>query len=106
MFHYATVLGPASAPQVAQELGSRWPRLRAGDNLADPPRDDLVPADLGQLVAFVASFLSAFGQSLEPGDLILSGSYTARALSVSPGDEALAEFGPLGTVSVRVTASG
>jgi 2-keto-4-pentenoate hydratase len=72
--------------------------------LADAPRDDLVPADLGQLVAFASSFLFAFGQSLESGDLLLSGSYTAKALSISPGDEALAEFGPLGTVSVRVAA--
>jgi 2-keto-4-pentenoate hydratase len=104
MFHEAAVLGPASALRLAQGLGSRWPRLRAGDNVADSPRDDLVPADLGQLVAFVASFLSAFGHALEPGDLLLSGSYTAKALSISPGDEALAEFGPLGAVSVRVSA--
>jgi len=104
MFHEAVVLGPPAAPQIAQELGSRWPRLRVGNNLADSPRDDLVSADLGQLVAFVSSFLFAFGQSLESGDLLLSGSYTAKALSISPGDEALAEFGPLGTVSVRVAA--
>jgi 2-keto-4-pentenoate hydratase len=58
--------------------------------------------DLGKLVAFAADFLAAFGQSLAEGDLLLSGAYLARAPGISAGDSAVAEFGKLGAVSVRL----
>lgn len=102
MFHEAAVLGPAAALEDARDLGRQWPRLRVGDAPAGAPRDDLVPADLGELVAFAASLLAEFGESLEPGDLLLSGAYLAKAQGIGPGEEAVAEFGALGTVSLRV----
>jgi len=104
MFHDATVLGPSASLDAARDLGSAYPVLRVGGRSSDPPRGDLVPADPGELVAFVASYLAAFGESLEPGDLVLSGSYTARAVEIHAGEEAVAEFGDLGSVSARVAS--
>lgn len=104
MFHHATVLGPASLPGVARELGSRWPLLRLDGVTRGEPRSDLVPADLGALVAFVAGYLAAFGERLEAGDVVLSGSFTARAVPVGAGQQATAEFGPLGVVAARFAA--
>jgi 2-keto-4-pentenoate hydratase len=104
MFHDATILGPPASLEAAHDLGAELPILRVGSQFSDPPRRDLVPADLGQLVVFVAGYLAAFGQSLEPDDLLLSGSYTAKALAIEAGEEAVAEFGPLGIVSASVAA--
>jgi 2-keto-4-pentenoate hydratase len=67
-------------------------------------RVDLVSSDLAELVAFVAAYLAAFGHTLDRGDLVLSGSYTPKAVAPAPGEGASAEFGPLGTVSVRLSA--
>jgi 2-keto-4-pentenoate hydratase len=104
MFHAATVLGPARALADAADLGSRWPEIEAGGATGPAPRGDLVPADLGELVAFVASFLAAFGERLEAGDIVLSGSFTDRALRLRRGEEACARFGALGEVRVRIDA--
>lgn len=101
MFHEATILG-APAPLSALDgldLGGQWPLLRSQENQAEAPRADLVPVDLAELVAFAAAYLAAFGESLEAGDLILSGSFTAKALPVAAGEEAIASFGTLGEVS-------
>jgi len=100
MFHDATVLGPPAPLEAARDLGHRWPLLRVGLGRSDPPRSDLVPPDFGELVAFVAAYLAAFGQSLETGDLLLSGSYIAEAASLEAEQKATANFGDLGSVSV------
>jgi len=105
MFHRATVLGLPADFATAAELGTRWPALRVGERTGDSPRSDLVPSDLGELVVFAADYLAAFGEALEPGDLILSGSYLARAAPWSAGDEVVADFGPLGAVSARAAAA-
>lgn len=102
MFHAASVIGDACDPASATALGRQWPRFTVGGRDAGPVRDDLVPDDLGALVAFVAGYLAAFGHALEAGDVLLSGSFTARAVRAEPGDEAVADFGPLGGVSVRL----
>lgn len=104
MFHDATVLGPPDSLEATRELGHTLPILRVGAQASDPPRADLVSSDLGELVALVAEYLAAFGQSLEPGDLVLSGSYTVEASAIRAGEEAVADFGSLGTVSVRFVA--
>ncbi len=104
MFHEAAVVGPPAPFESARGLGSEFPILRVGTRLSEPPRVDLVPTDLGEIVAFVAEYLAAFGQSLEPHDLILSGSYTAKAVAIEATEEAVAQFGVLGTVRARVVA--
>lgn len=102
MFHEATVLGDPMPVAEAHELGTTWPRLSIAGQEPSIPRSDLVPSDLGELVAFAADFLAAFEQSLKEGDLLLSGAYLARAPGISAGDSAVAEFGRMGAVSVRV----
>ncbi len=103
MFHDATVLGPPAPLEAVRGLGAEWPALRVGERSADPPRADLVPDDLGGLLAFAAAYLDVFGESLEPDDLVLSGSYCARAAPLVAGEEVVAEFGPAGRVCARVS---
>ena len=50
-------------------------------------------------VAWLANKLSQIGRSMEPGHLILSGSFTRPVWAVA-GDTITADFGSLGTVSV------
>lgn len=102
MFHDATVLGPPSSLKTASELGRDWPILRVAGGTDHSPRGDLVPEDFGELIAFVASYLGAFGQSLLSGEIVLSGSYIPRAAAISPGEEVIGEFGPVGRVSVKL----
>lgn len=51
-------------------------------------------------VAWLANKLGPLGQGLEPGQLVLSGSFT-RPVEVGPDDTINADYGPLGTVSCR-----
>jgi 2-keto-4-pentenoate hydratase len=102
MFHEATVLGPAIPADAVVGLGRDRPRLRSGTGQAEAPRADLVPSDPAELLRFVADFLAAFDERLVEGDLVLSGSYTAKAAPIAAGEGAAADYGPLGTVSVRV----
>ena len=72
---------------------------------AGAPRGDLVPGDPGEIVSFVARYLEAFGAHLEAGDLILAGSYVPQALAITAGEEAIADYGKLGRVSVRAVST-
>lgn len=49
-------------------------------------------------VAWLANKLDAQGSGLDPGQLVLSGSFT-RPIEVAPGDVVHADYGPLGVVS-------
>jgi 2-oxo-hept-3-ene-1,7-dioate hydratase len=51
-------------------------------------------------VAWLANKLAAHGDVLEPGEIILAGSFT-RPMWVKPGDTVLADYKDLGTVSCR-----
>jgi 2-oxo-hept-3-ene-1,7-dioate hydratase len=53
----------------------------------------------GNGVAWLANRLAPHGVSLEPGEVILSGSFT-KPVFAEPGDVFVADYGPLGTVSV------
>lgn len=53
----------------------------------------------GNGVAWLANRLAPHGVSLEPGEVILSGSFT-KPVFAEPGDSFVADYGPLGTVSV------
>jgi 2-keto-4-pentenoate hydratase len=101
LFHEATVLGAQTGASAHAELGTRLPEMTLNGTVVGPPRSDTVPADLGEIVAAVARLLGAVGQALEPGDLILCGSYTTP-LPVAAGDTVSADFGTLGTVELRV----
>lgn len=51
-------------------------------------------------IAWLANKLAPFGTTLEPGHMILSGSFT-RPVWAAQGDTLMADFGRLGTVSVQ-----
>ncbi len=53
-------------------------------------------------VAWLANKMAPFGTVLEPGHMLLSGSFT-RPVWAARGDTLMADFGPLGTVSVQFT---
>jgi 2-oxo-hept-3-ene-1,7-dioate hydratase len=53
----------------------------------------------GNGVAWLANRLASHGVSLNPGEVILSGSFT-KPVFAEPGDTFVADYGPLGTVSV------
>jgi len=103
LFHEATVLGAQTGARVYPELGTRQPEVTLNGAPIGPPRSDTVPAELGELVATVARMLGVHGQALQPGDLLLCGSYT-NPVAVAAGDVVTADFGALGTVELRVTA--
>jgi 2-keto-4-pentenoate hydratase len=102
MFHAGCVLGAERPAAAADEPRTRRPLLRVGGAEPVAPRADLVPAHLGELLAFAAGFLARFGESLEAGDVLLSGAFAERAAPLPPGATAEADFGPLGRVGVRV----
>ena len=51
-------------------------------------------------VAWLANRLAMHGESLEPGQIVLGGSFTAPIFARA-GDSFHADYGPLGTISVR-----
>jgi 2-oxo-hept-3-ene-1,7-dioate hydratase len=53
----------------------------------------------GNGVAWLANRLAPHGVSLNPGEVILSGSFT-KPVFAEPGDTFVADYGPLGTVSL------
>ncbi len=102
MFHAGCILGASGPVDAAAELGVRWPVLQVGERIAPSPRADLVPSHLGALLRFAAGLLAHFGEELRAGDLLMSGSYTERAVALAPHSEVLADFGPLGRVGVAI----
>ncbi|MBN9670999.1 2-oxo-hept-4-ene-1,7-dioate hydratase [Roseibium aggregatum] len=53
-------------------------------------------------IAWLANKLGPFGTTLQPGQLMLSGSFT-RPVWAAKGDTLHADFGPLGSVAVQFT---
>lgn len=60
-----------------------------------------VLGDPAAAVAWLANTLGRFGEALEPGQVLLSGSLTT-AVFIHPGDTVTADFGPLGEVRLEV----
>ncbi|MCX5043286.1 2-keto-4-pentenoate hydratase [Aldersonia sp. NBC_00410] len=72
---------------------------RNGERIAEG-RSDAVLGDPVIAVAWLARKVAGFGVRLEAGDIVLPGSCT-RAIDARPGDEFLAEFTGLGSVSLQ-----
>lgn len=104
MFHHAIVLGAFVALPASGSLAiAQAVTFRAGEQASEPARADLVPASAGELVRSVAARLAECGEALVAGDLIMSGSFCARALPLRPGDEAWAVLGEFGQVRCRLS---
>jgi len=104
VLHLATVVGAFAPPERARELGTRWPKLEVTGQPPTAIGEGLVPSDLQSSIDYAAELLGAFGERLVPGDLILAGSYAAGVPPLDRGATALAEFGPLGSVSITRSA--
>jgi 2-keto-4-pentenoate hydratase len=90
----APVRADASPDEARGAIGAVSPALE----LVDYAR---ARADLEAAVALVAQRLAEVGETLQAGDLILSGSYTIP-LPLAPGETVTADFGALGRVSVTL----
>lgn len=51
-------------------------------------------------VAWLANKIAPYGEGLEPGEIVLGGSFT-RPVACAAGDTFHADYGPLGSISVR-----
>jgi 2-keto-4-pentenoate hydratase len=106
MFHAAWVIGSEQPAERAEALGTRWPILQLPGVPPPEIRADLVPEHLGDAAVFAARFLADFGEALEAGDWLLSGSYCARAQAIDGVSEVRADFGRLGDVRLRIGRAG
>ena len=96
----ALILG--GNPVRPQDIDMRWVGCIFHRN-ADIEETGIAAGVLGHpamAIAWLANKLAAFDVTLEPGHFILSGSFT-RPVWADPGDSLHADFGPLGSVSVR-----
>ena len=97
IFHEAVIFGTELPPAVLAESEKLWPVGRRNTKCVRTPEPAMIPTDLPALVLLVARTLSRYGQRLEPGDRIISGSFILP-LIVEPGDQIEVDFGFLGKV--------
>jgi 2-keto-4-pentenoate hydratase len=73
-------------------------------NISDPLALQKLTGELVNIVRHTASLLAAFGESLEAGQIIITGSITPPIL-VEPGEEIVFQLVPINTVSIRFAPS-
>jgi 2-oxo-hept-3-ene-1,7-dioate hydratase len=97
IFHEAVIFGAELPPSVLAQGENLWPVGRRNSKCVRTPEPAMIPTDLPALILLVARTLSRYGQQLEPGDRIISGSFIVP-LVVEPGDQIEVDFGFLGKV--------
>lgn len=75
--------------------------LRRNGEVAATGRGDAVLGSPLEATAWAANTLGSLGETLEPGQIIMPGALHA-AVGIEPGDELVADFAGLGTVTLRV----
>ena len=76
--------------------------IRKGTQFANTNAPEALTGKLGDIVAHVANTLSAFGEKLSAGDVIITGSITPPIM-LETGDDALTHaLDPIGEVSVQL----
>jgi hypothetical protein len=98
VFHRAVAFGPTGSELPADGVDTR---LLVNGDLRDSGRSAF---DLGEKVRAAARVLTAVGERLEPGDVVITGS-AVPPLSVAPGETVTAELGPLGALTVVLRAA-
>lgn len=81
-----------AAHQVKAQVVGRYERTGVGSNVLGDPRKAL---------AWIVNELSGIGIGALAGELVTTGTCVVP-LEVQPGDEVIADFGVLGTISVRL----
>lgn len=100
----AVVVGTGITPAAGIDLRSIGMRFRCNDEWIAAGNGAAALGDPAAVVAWLANTLGAQGVTLEAGHLIMTGALHA-AVPMAAGDEFLAEFDLLGSVSLRVGAS-
>ena len=101
VFHRAVVLGPVSAGRTSVDgLTARFLRDGQEQHAIDVPDAAMAPADV---VALVAGYLDAVGESLREGDVIIAGSLVT-ALPGAPGERFELQVEGLGSVALELFA--
>ena len=96
------VLGPERVKPRDIDLLGIDATLCRGDEVVAEGRSDAVLGNPVTAVAWLARKVASFGVRLEAGHVILPGSCT-RAIDARPGDDFVAEFAGLGTVTLSFT---
>ena len=94
-------------PVGPMEVDLRWVSALLYRN-ADIEESGVAAGVLGHpavAIAWLANKVGPFGTTLEPGRVMLSGSFT-RPVWAQKGDTLRADFGPLGSLSVQFVTSG
>lgn len=99
VFHRAVVLGPVTAGLTSVEgLSARFLRDGREEHAIDVAAAAMAPAEV---VALVSGYLSAVGESLAPGDVIIAGSLVT-ALPAAPGERFELQVEGLGSVALQI----
>jgi 2-keto-4-pentenoate hydratase len=97
IWHRAFALGPLDhAPPPPEAEGRLIVNGEQRDSAA-------ITTDLPRLVQAAARLLGAAGERLEAGDRLITGSIVQ--VPIKPGDEVIAELGPLGHAGLEIEAS-
>ena len=98
------VLGSTGLPPESVDLWLESCLLEVGGEVVDSATGAAVYGHPGEALAFAANKLAERGRGLKAGWLVLTGGMT-DAVPLTPGMSASAQFGHLGTVTVRVSPS-
>lgn len=103
VWHHAALIGPAQ-PWSENLLDQVHVRLtRPGDTDTGHLSARAAIQDAGLLIRFVAGAAAVLGEQLRAGDWVLSGLLVPSPLWLSAGDQIVAEYGPLGTLTMSFT---
>jgi 2-keto-4-pentenoate hydratase len=102
------ILGARDASRAGGVLDGLTCRvLRNGSeiaNVSDPQALQKLTGELIDIVRHTANLLAAFGESLETGQIIITGSITLPIL-VEPGEEIVFHLAPVDSISIRFAAA-
>jgi 2-keto-4-pentenoate hydratase len=106
IFQRHVVLGPRDPSRNGVRLDNLVGRVTRSGRSVEVPTD--LEANIGEitgLVRYAADILRAFGETLRPGDLLITGSITPP-LFLQPGENEMSfTLDPVGSVSVRFAHS-
>lgn len=106
IFQRHVVLGPRDPSRAGIRLDDLVARVTRSGRGVDAPTD--LEANIGEitgLVRYVADFLGAFGETLRPGDVLITGSVTPPLLLQHGESDVSFTLDPVGSVSVRFAHS-
>lgn len=96
---HCAVLAEAGVSPGDVDLGAAAVRLLVDGEVVQAGTGAAVLGDPAEAVAWLANAIARYGQGLQAGHVVLSGSMTAAVPLRAPGT-VVADFGPLGTVEV------